>query len=94
MTWIDFISALGGCFGLCLGFSLVSFVEIVYWGVIRCTVSILIVIIFILTTISVSRFHNHLVLSQACQKLQNGGKVSKHDKMKKKNISNKKSTVS
>ena len=31
MTEIDFISALGGVFGLFLGFSLISFVEIVYW---------------------------------------------------------------
>ena len=31
MTWVDFISNLGGCFGLCLGFSIVSFVEIIYW---------------------------------------------------------------
>ena len=31
MTLVDFISNLGGCFGLCLGFSIISFVEIVYW---------------------------------------------------------------
>ena len=31
MTVIDFISALGGLFGLFLGFSLMSFVEIIYW---------------------------------------------------------------
>ena len=31
MTEIDFISSLGGVFGLFLGFSLMSFVEIVYW---------------------------------------------------------------
>ena len=31
MTEIDFISALGGVFGLFLGFSLISFVEIIYW---------------------------------------------------------------
>ena len=31
MTSIDFISSLGGVFGLFLGFSLISFVEILYW---------------------------------------------------------------
>ena len=31
MTIIDFISSLGGLFGLFLGFSLMSFVEIIYW---------------------------------------------------------------
>ena len=31
MTIIDFISSLGGVFGLFLGFSLISFVEILYW---------------------------------------------------------------
>ena len=31
MTEIDLISSLGGVFGLFLGFSLMSFVEIVYW---------------------------------------------------------------
>ena len=31
MTSIDFISSLGGVFGLFLGFSLISFVEIIYW---------------------------------------------------------------
>ena len=31
MTEIDFISSLGGVFGLFLGFSLMSFVEIIYW---------------------------------------------------------------
>ena len=31
MTEIDFISSLGGVFGLFLGFSLLSFVEIFYW---------------------------------------------------------------
>ena len=31
MTIIDFISSLGGVFGLFLGFSLISFVEIIYW---------------------------------------------------------------
>ena len=35
MTVIDFISSVGGLFGLCLGFSLISFFEIVYWFVIR-----------------------------------------------------------
>ena len=32
---VDFISSLGGLFGLFLGFSIVSFVEIVYWIVVR-----------------------------------------------------------
>ena len=31
MTWMDFISGFGGFCGLCLGFSFVSFVEIIYW---------------------------------------------------------------
>jgi len=31
MTWLDFISGFGGFCGLCLGFSFVSFVEILYW---------------------------------------------------------------
>ena len=32
---IDFVSQLGGLFGLCLGFSLISFIEIFYWFSIR-----------------------------------------------------------
>ena len=28
---VDFIASLGGLFGLFLGFSIVSFVEIIYW---------------------------------------------------------------
>ena len=35
---VDFVASLGGLFGLCLGFSIISFIEIVYWvvaGVIR-----------------------------------------------------------
>ena len=35
MTVIDFISQVGGLLGLCMGFSLVSFVELVYWFTIR-----------------------------------------------------------
>ena len=31
MTIFDFIANLGGLFGLCLGFSIVSFCEIVFW---------------------------------------------------------------
>ena len=31
---IEFISSLGGLFGLCLGFSLISFFEIIYWTII------------------------------------------------------------
>ena len=34
MTAIDFISSLGGLFGLFLGFSLLSFVEIIYWFIV------------------------------------------------------------
>ena len=34
MTPIDFVSSLGGLFGLLLGFSLLSFVEILYWFII------------------------------------------------------------
>ena len=32
---VDFIASLGGLFGLFLGFSIVSFVEIIYWMVVR-----------------------------------------------------------
>ena len=32
---IEFISSLGGLFGLCLGFSIISFLEVFYWGTIR-----------------------------------------------------------
>ena len=28
MTWVDFFSSLGGLFGLCLGFSVISFIEV------------------------------------------------------------------
>ena len=28
---VDFVASLGGLFGLCLGFSIISFLEIVYW---------------------------------------------------------------
>ena len=31
---IEFISSLGGLFGLCLGFSFISFFEIIYWATI------------------------------------------------------------
>lgn len=35
---VDFVASLGGLFGLCLGYSIISFIEIIYWvvaGVIR-----------------------------------------------------------
>ena len=38
MNPVDLVASLGGLFGLCLGFSIISFIEIVYWvaaGVIR-----------------------------------------------------------
>ena len=38
MNPVDFVASLGGLFGLCLGFSIISFIEIIYWiaaGVIR-----------------------------------------------------------
>ena len=35
MTFFDFVAMIGGTFGLCLGFSLVSFVEIIYWLAIK-----------------------------------------------------------
>ena len=35
MTWLDFISNLGGICGLCLGISFVSVTEFVYWFSIR-----------------------------------------------------------
>ena len=28
---VDFAASLGGLFGLCLGFSIISFIEIIYW---------------------------------------------------------------
>ena len=31
---VDFVASLGGLFGLCLGFSIISFLEIVYWAAI------------------------------------------------------------
>ena len=31
MTAVDFASQVGGLLGLCLGFSLCSFIEIAYW---------------------------------------------------------------
>jgi amiloride-sensitive sodium channel len=31
MTIFGFVANLGGLFGLCLGFSIVSFIEILYW---------------------------------------------------------------
>ena len=37
---VDFVASLGGFFGLCLGFSIISFLEIIYWllaGVCRTT---------------------------------------------------------
>ena len=35
MTAIDFISSVGGLFGLCLGFSLISFFELIYWFLVQ-----------------------------------------------------------
>ena len=35
MGFIDLISQLGGLFGLCLGFSFISFIEIFYWFSVR-----------------------------------------------------------
>ena len=35
MTWLDFISSLGGICGLCLGISFISVAELVYWFTIR-----------------------------------------------------------
>ena len=31
MTWLDFISSLGGICGLCLGVSFISVIELLYW---------------------------------------------------------------
>ena len=31
MTYLDLIAGLGGMFGLFLGFSIISFLEILYW---------------------------------------------------------------
>ena len=38
---VDFIASLGGLFGLFLGFSIVSFVEIFYWLLVRGSRSVL-----------------------------------------------------
>ena len=35
MTWVGFISQIGGLFGLCMGFSFISIIEIGYWLTIR-----------------------------------------------------------
>ena len=35
MTWLDFISNLGGICGLCLGISFISVTELLYWFTIR-----------------------------------------------------------
>ena len=32
MTWVDFFSSLGGLFGLCLGFSVISFIEVAFFS--------------------------------------------------------------
>ena len=37
MTWFGFFSNVGGLCGLCLGFSLLSGVEIIYWFILRLT---------------------------------------------------------
>ena len=35
MTFLDLIAGFGGLFGLFLGFSLASFMELLYWATIR-----------------------------------------------------------
>ena len=35
MTWVGFISQVGGLFGLCMGFSFISVIEIGYWLTVR-----------------------------------------------------------
>ena len=35
MSPVDFIASVGGLFGLCLGFSFISFVELLYWLIIK-----------------------------------------------------------
>ena len=35
ITTIDFISNMGGLFGLCVGFSFISGIEILYWFIVR-----------------------------------------------------------
>ena len=40
ITIIDFVASLGGVFGLCIGASLVSFVEIFYWTIVGFCTSI------------------------------------------------------
>ena len=35
LTWVDFISQIGGLFGVCMGVSFISIIEIGYWLTIR-----------------------------------------------------------
>ena len=35
MTMVDFLSNMGGLFGMCMGFSFISGIEILYWFIIR-----------------------------------------------------------
>ena len=35
MTWLDFISNMGGVCGLCLGISFVSVIEFIFWFTVR-----------------------------------------------------------
>ena len=40
MTWTGFIGQIGGLLGLCLGISIVSFVELVYWFLYRMAIGL------------------------------------------------------
>ena len=37
MTWMGFLSMFGGYLGLCLGFSFISLIELIYWMLIKMT---------------------------------------------------------
>ena len=39
MTNVDFLANIGGLFGLCMGFSIISFVEIIYWIVFKTAIN-------------------------------------------------------
>ena len=35
MTWVGYLSQVGGLLGVCIGFSLVSAVELLYWFIVK-----------------------------------------------------------
>ena len=59
---IEFISSLGGLFGLCLGFSFISFFEIIYWATIalsRCMLECLNIIWFLTFLVDQEQLEEH-----------------------------------